>query len=138
MNDLCFCLSYDLGEFFYGCVFDAFDGFEMGEEHFFCFRSDAFYVVEFRMQGVFASFVSMECDGESVHLVLNSCEYMEQFALGFHADDHRREAEEQFVGAVFPVFGESCDGDAKVQFILYDLSDDLHLSFSAVGDDEVG
>ena len=82
--------------------------------------------------------VSMEFYGEAMYLVLYLCEYMKELTVCLQGYAERREAVEQFVGTVTVVLGQSCNGDIEIQLVLYHLSDDLHLTFSAVSDDKVG
>jgi len=127
-----FCNSLNIS-FFY-----TFYTLEMGKQDLFGLRTDALDVVELRLQGVFRALVTVERDGETVYLVLQSGEHMKQFAVGLQLDAAGWKTIEQLVGAMAVVLGQSGNGDIKVQLVLDDLADHLHLSLSAIGYDEVG
>ena len=84
------------------------------------------------------TFVSVERDGISVHLILYVCEDVEQFGVGLHANNHRRETIKQLVRSMLVVLRETSNSDVKMQFVLHNLSHHFHLSLSTVGNDEVG
>ena len=90
------------------------------------------------MQLALGAFVSMEGDGETMYFILYLRQDLEQFAFDVQADGLRGKPVEEFVGTVAVVFGKAGDGDVQVELVLDDRSYDLHLPFSAVGDDEVG
>ena len=56
----------------------------------------------------------------------------------FNADGKRRKSVKQFRSAVSAVFGKSGNGNTQMKFVLDNFTNDLHLSFSTIGDDEVG
>ena len=117
---------------------DTFYAFKPFEQLGFGFLADAFDGVQCRNGQVFAAFVAMESDGKTVHFILYLGHEPEHRAVCLHANDDRREAEQQFVGAMAVVFSQSGDGDAQSEFVFHHFAYHLHLSPSAVRDDEVG
>ena len=87
-------LADDRLDIFYTCLAYSFHRFEMLEQGFFGLRSDTFDTVQFRVYGMFTPFVSVECDGVTVHLVLYACKGVEEFRIGLHPHNDRRKAEQ--------------------------------------------
>ena len=90
------------------------------------------------MEGVLGTLVAVEGDGIAVHLVLYLGEHFEEFAFHIESDCLCGPPEQQFVGAVAVVFGQSRNGYIEFQFSFHHLSHHIHLPLAAIGDDEVG
>lgn len=138
VDNLCFLIAYDHRKLLIISEFNLFHALEMLHQQVASLGSDALYVVKLAVQGMLRALVAMEGDGIAVHLVLQACEHMEEFAIGIDADGHRRIAKEQFVGAMAVVFGESGNGNLQAKFALDDLTNHRHLTLSTIGYNQVG
>lgn len=69
--------------------------------------ADAFDLLQFAMDKRFAALLTVERDGETVHLLLNVRQKVEKGRSGTDADQHGRIAAEQFGGPVAVVLGQS-------------------------------
>lgn len=106
---LCFCCANHFCKFLLTRLTYAFQTLERLQKCVARSRTDALYVVQFAVQGMFRSFVAVELYGIAVHLVLYLRQNMEQFGVGLQRDGLRRIAVEQFVCAVTIVLCESGD-----------------------------
>ena len=94
-------------------------------------------MVQRRCRLALRALLAVEGDGEAVHLVLHLRHQAEQFAARLEPHRCRREAVEQFAGAVTAVLSQARDGDVQPQFVLHHAPYHLHLSHAAVRHDEV-
>ena len=80
----------------------------------------------------------MESNRKSVYLVLYLCEYVEELRVSLQRYMDGWKSVEHLVCAMTVVFCQSGNGDIKIQFVLNDLADYLHLTLSAISYDEIG
>ena len=71
---------------------------------------DPLDLLQFAVDKRLAAFLPVEGNGETVHLLLNVRQKVEQGRSGTDADQHGRKAAEQFGGAVPVVLGQSGNG----------------------------
>ena len=83
---------------------DSDNALEFLDERFLCFFADPFDV-QFGPDHVLASLLSVEFDGETVHLILDGCEETEGFIRWVEVNNPRWKAENQLFRAVFFVLG---------------------------------
>ena len=108
-NKLCFCCADRCCELLLACLTHTFHTLERLQKCVACCRTDAFYIVQFAVQGVLRSLVAVELYGLAVHLVLYLRQNMEQFGVGLQRNSLRWIAVEEFVGAVTIVLCKSGD-----------------------------
>ena len=117
---------------------NAFYALQCMEQCLLALGSNTLDIVQFAMQCMLGALVAMEGDGEAVYLVLDACESMEKFAFHIDSDGLDGVTVQEFVGAVTVVFGQAGYRDVEVQFAMHHAADNVHLTLTTIGNDEVG
>lgn len=90
LKDSCFSFPYGFNQLFGRSLTDSFHALEAPEKRG---LGDIAYTLNRIQNGSdlsFAPFIAMECNGKTVHLILNMRKQMEQGTVRLHADDGRR------------------------------------------------
>ena len=108
----------------------------MLQEYLACLGTYARDSVKLGFDKVFLMCIAMEFYGVAVDFVLNPGQEMEEGTFDINLDFSIEG--DDLRGAVTAVFGEAYDWNLQVELILGDAADDFHLTFAAIGDNEVG